>query len=96
ANSNAQTDTDTDTDTDTELSVTETPAASQQDELTGENQSANNDIVDSNSNAAIDEKKTTDTTSDDAVSSEAQAEPAISYEDFRQESQNTLYRETTD
>lgn len=30
------------------------------------------------------------------MTNEAEAEPAITYEDFRQESQSTLYRETND
>ena len=75
----------------TNASVTASP----QDELTDDDQSGSTNSVDSSS-AINNKKETTDATSAEAATSESQDEPAISYEDFKQESQNTLYRETND
>ncbi|MBH0086050.1 hypothetical protein I6E84_07445 [Psychrobacter sp. SCQQ22] len=70
----------------TEPSTADTPvAATKQGEATSENQG-------STPNRA----KATEAPLSEAASNDSQADTAISYEVFRQESQNTVYRETND
>ena len=94
------TDTDVSNNSDKVNTANETPVANNGQETQNPNQasadSSNQSTVDSKSTAPSTNNKNSSNEDKIAVDNESQSKPAITYEDFREESQSTLFRETND
>ena len=94
------TDTDVSNNSDKINTANETPVANNGQENKNPKQASadtsNQSTVDSKSTAPSTNNKNSSNDDKTAVDNESQAEPAITYEDFREESQSTLFRETND
>lgn len=94
------TDTDVSNNSDKVNTANETPVANNGQENKNPNQASadtsNQSTVDSKITAPSTNNKNSSNEDKIAADNESQSEPAITYEDFREESQSTLFRETND
>ena len=94
------TDTDVSNNSDKVNTANETPVANNGQENKNPNQasadSSNQSTVDSKITAPSTNNKNSSNEDKTTAENESQSEPAITYEDFREESQSTLFRETND
>ena len=94
------TDTDVSNNSDKVNTANETPVANNGQENKNPNQASadtsNQSTVDSKSTAPSTNNKNSSNEDKTTAENESKSEPAITYEDFREESQSTLFRETND